>query len=551
MTRRGAWALFAVFALALTFFYPAALTQLPADLGVPRADWPQWGGSGARNNVRRGQSLVDDWDVGQIDNASGEWIRGSGRNIRWAARLGSNAYGTPVVAHGKVLIATNNMGVRIARLPQSIDLGCLLCLRESNGEFLWQYSSEKLPTGRVHDWPMTGICSTPLVMGDRLWLVTNRCKVVCLDSEGFADGENDGPFRDEPNDNHDEADIVWSLDMRGRLGVEPHNMSNCSVTSAGRLLFVCTSNGLDVAHVAVEAPNAPSFIALDKATGEVVWTDNSPGDKILHGQWSSPAYAVIDGVPQVVFGGGDGWLYSFDPAGDGRGGSKLHWKFDCNGPAPAAPARGGRPLPIVGTPVIHGNLVYATIGDDPEHGEGPGHLWCIAAEKRGDVSRTLVVERGNPVGPPPEGVIAEPGDEIVPNPNSACAWDYTGRDLNGDGVADFEDQMHRTVSTAVVEGGLLVIPDFSGLVHCLDAETGKPLWTHDVLAAIWSSPLVADGKVYVGDEEGKVTVLKLSRTKRVLREIRMPNAVYSTPIAAGGVLYVAAKTHLFAIGADP
>ena len=68
---------------------------------------------------------------------------------------------------------------------------------------------------------------------------------------------------------------------------------------------------------------------MDKNTGRVLWSDNSPGENILHGQWSSPAYGVLGGVPQVIFGGGDGWLYSFDPQGqDGK--SKLLWKFDCN-----------------------------------------------------------------------------------------------------------------------------------------------------------------------------------------------------------------------------
>jgi len=75
-----------------------------------------------------------------------------------------------------------------------MDLGCLLCFRESDGELLWQHSNEKLTTGRVHDWPLQGICSTPLVNKDRLWYVNNRGEVVCLDTEGFYDREDDGPL---------------------------------------------------------------------------------------------------------------------------------------------------------------------------------------------------------------------------------------------------------------------------------------------------------------------------------------------------------------------
>ena len=119
-------------------------------------------------------------------------------------------------------------------------------------------------------------------------------------------------------------------DMMKEMGVSQHNMASCSLTGAGNLLFVCTSNGVDVEHNYIPAPDAPSFFVMDKNTKTVLWTDKSPGLNILHGQWSSPAYGVLGGVPQVLFAGGDGWLYSFAPEGDGKGNAKLLWKFDCN-----------------------------------------------------------------------------------------------------------------------------------------------------------------------------------------------------------------------------
>ena len=112
-------------------------------------------------------------------------------------------------------------------------------------------------------------------------------------------------------DDKDEADVIWRLNMMKQLGVSQHNMCSCSVTAVGDILFVNTSNGVDEGHTNLPAPSAPSFVAMDKNTGKVLWTDNSPGANMLHGQWSSPAYAVLGGVPQVIFGGGDGWLYSF------------------------------------------------------------------------------------------------------------------------------------------------------------------------------------------------------------------------------------------------
>ena len=293
--------------------------------------------------------------------------------------------------------------------PADVDLGCLLCFDAATGDFLWQHSSEKLASGDAHDFAEQGICCAPLVEGDRLWLVTSRGEVRCLDTEGFRDGENDGTYTDEERliqqsgadyDLEQEADVVWVFDMMAELGVLQHNMASCSVTAAGEVLFVCTSNGVAEDHDTIPAPEAPSFLAMNKHTGEVLWTDNSPGKFLLHGQWSSPAYAVIGGQAQVIFGGGDGWLYSFDPEGDGSGGSKLLWKFDANPKTSVwAYGRRGTRNNIVATPVVWEDKVYVAVGQDPDNAEGDGCLWCIDPTRRGDVSAELAV--GGRRRPPP------------------------------------------------------------------------------------------------------------------------------------------------------
>ena len=91
--------------------------------------------------------------------------------------------------------------------------------------------------------------------------------------------------------------------------------------------------------------------------------------------------------------------------------------------------------------------------------------------------------------------------------------------------------------------------DLSGFLYCLDVKTGKHHWTHDTFAAVWGSPFVADGKVYLGDEDGDVVVLATGTTKKVLGEINMGGAVYTTPVAKDGVLYIATRAELFAIAA--
>ncbi|MEX0715446.1 MAG: PQQ-binding-like beta-propeller repeat protein [Planctomycetaceae bacterium] len=518
------------------FVAAANAREAIARMNVRPGDWPQFGGWPSRNNVPDAHAIPENWDVDD------------GTNIKWTAQLGSQSYGNPVVANGRVYVGTNNRGAYLPRYPEDVDLGVVLCFDEATGKFLWQHSNEKLAAGRVQDWPAQGVCSAVYADGDRLWYVSNRCEVVCLDALGFQDDENDGPFRNEPNEDRAEADVVWKFDMIGKLGVHPHNMSTCSVTCAGDILLVCTSNGMDESHIRIPAPHAPSFIGLDRRTGKLLWSDNTPGAYILHGQWSSPAFGVIAGVPQAIFAGGDGWVYSFHPEGDGRGESRLLWKFDAN-PKASKWILGGRGTRnnIIATPVIHDGRVLVAVGQDPEHGEGIGGLWCIDPTKRGDVSSELVLDaQGEPIRVR-RGVVPADGDRIVPNPNSAAVWHYTGFDLNGDGRIDFEETMHRTLSTPAIADGRLYVPDFSGLVHCVDVTTGRPHWTHDMFAAVWSSPLIADGKVYVGDEDGDVTVFAHSSTLRVIAETNMNNSIYTTPIVANGVLYIANKSKLFAI----
>src|SRR5262245_8719902 len=504
-----------------------------AKLKVKPHDWPMWGGSPIRSNTPEGKDVATDWDVQK------------GTNIKWAAKLGSQTYGNPIVANGKIFIGTNNGAGYLKRIPSDKDMGVLLAFDEETGKFLWQLTRDKLPTGRVHDWPLLGFCSSALADGDRVWCVTNRNELMCLDTEGFADGENDGPYQQEPNQNKDEADIVWSLDFMSQLGVSQHNACSCSVTLAGDVLFVCTSNGVDEAHYKVQYPDAPSFVAVDKNTGKILWSDHSPGSNIMHGQWSSPTYAVLGGQEQVLFPGGDGWLYSFDPKGD-NGKSKLLWKFDCNPKEAVYMLERATRNHLIGTAVVYDGLIYIGVGEDPEHGEGRGHLWCIDPSKRGDVSPELVFNKANPDQPIPYKRIKacepEKGDFTKPNTNSALVWHYAGADPD-----KFEKTMHRTLGSAAVKKDLSCIADQSGLFHCLDAKTGKAHWTHDMLAACWGSALIVEDKVYVGDEDGDVCIFELSPEKKLINEVNMGSSVYSTPIVANNVLYVARKDALYAI----
>ena len=207
----------------------------------------------------------------------------------------------------------------------------------------------------------------------------------------------------------------------------------------------------------------------------------------------------------MVFPGGDGWLYTLDPK-DGS----LIWKFNANPKGSVWELGGsGTKNNIISTPVIYKDRVYIGVGQDPEHGEAPAHFWVIDATGTGDITETGVV------------------------------WHRGGEDFG------------RTMSTAAIADGILYIADLSGFLYALDADTGDHFWTYDAFAAIWGSAFVADGKVYLGDEDGDVAILKAGKGKdgepELLEELNMGSSVYTTPVVKNGVLYIASRNKLFAL----
>lgn len=447
------------------------------------ADWPMWGGNPARNMVSDETGIPRTWDVQ------------AKTNIKWAAEIGSQSYGNPVVAEGKVFVGTNN---QLERNPKATgDQGVLMVFDEKTGEFLWQMTHPKMESGRVNDWPEQGVCSSPAVVDGVVYYVSSRAEVMALDVEGFKDGENDGPFTDEEFTSEIDGDVIWKLDMYNDLGVFPHNMAATSPLIVGDMLYVNTSNGVDESHVNIPSPRSPSFLAINIKTGEIVWEDRSPGNNILHGQWSSPAYGTIGGVEQAIFAGGDGWLRGFEPKT-----GEILWEFDANPKGSEWKQGRGDRNNIIATPVIYDDKVFVAVGQDPEHGEGVGHLWAVDATKRGDITDTAKI------------------------------WHH-----------DFR----RTISTVAISDGIVYAANFSGFLHALDLKTGEMLWEHDMLAAVWGSPYVVDGKVFIGDEDGDVSVLQAGRSLEVLSEVNFGNTIYSTPVVANGTLFVMTRSHVYAI----
>ncbi len=485
-------------------------------MSVVAADRPQWGEAWSRNMVSSEKGLPDSFDLK------------TGRNVKWSAPLGTQTYATPVVARGRVLVGTNNDRPRDPKHPG--DRGVLMCFNEQTGQFLWQLIVPKITNSMFWDWPRSGICSPASVESNRVYIVSNRGEVMCLDLEGLTNG-NDGPFQaesrhctplgTEPEElTATDADILWLFDIIKECGVRQHDSAHGSILIHGQYLYVNTSNGVDDSHKHIVAPNAPSLIVLDKLTGRLVATDDEHiGPNIFHSTWSSPALAEVNGRSLIVFCGGNGVVYAFEPvpptAGRGQGTDsppaklKKVWWFDCDPDAPKENVhrynsnRKVSPSNVKSMPVFHHNRVYVTVGGDLWWGKNETWLKCMDATKTGDITKS---------------------GEIW-----SCPME------------------RHCMCTPAVQDGLVFAGDSGGQLHCVDAETGRPYWTHEVKGQVWASPLLADGKVYFATCGGEVLVFAASKEKKLLSEASLGEGINGTPVAANGVLYITTMKNLYAL----
>ena len=437
--------------------------------------------------------------VTHTGNPPVDWDTDTGRNVVWSVELGNETYGRPVVADGVVYVGTDNS--RRMNREYKETSGVLLAFRAADGQFLWQDVAPRVERG-LREFMLPTTTGTPYVEGNRLYYVTAECQLRSLDTQGFRDGENNGPYKNELFQDDTAADIVWELDMCGRLGVFPHEATNSDVLPLGDLLMVSTSNGQNEGHTRVPSPRAPSLIAVNRHSGEVIWRTAGPGAQVLHGQWSSPVAVEVGGRTQVLSGGGDGWLRAYDAAS-----GREVWRFDGNPkdalwrPRPRVFSRGS----IIADPIVADGRVFIAMGQDPSHGNGPSLIHAISPNGQGDVTASRLL--------------------------------WTSRDVG------------RVVATPIAADGLLYIADLAGTVHCLDAATGAHLWKHETHEAIWGSLLLAGDRLYAGNLEGRMTVLRAGRRKELLAEMEMEAPLYSRPAVVGDAMYLATASRLYLIAA--
>lgn len=497
--------------------FPQAWLALVASLPLLAADQPQWGAAWTRNMVSAERGLPDRFDAT------------NGTNVRWSVPLGTETYSSPIVAGGRVYIGTNNEEPRDP--TRKFDAGVLLCFDEKDGHLLWQFLVPKREEDPYLDWPKTGWSSPVTVEDDRVYSVSNRGEVVCLDAHGLANG-NAGPFLDEgvhmtPRGTNAparpfvagplDADIVWLCNMPKEIGVWTHDGAHSSILIHGNYLYVNTGTGVDNTHKVIRAPDAPSLIVLDKRTGRIVARDDEHiAPNIFHCTWSSPSLAKIDGRELIFFAAGNGMLYAFEPVAKKTSTTSIAtlkkvWQLDFDPTAPKENIhsylsnRRVSPSNIYGMPVVQDGRLFVAGGGDWFWGKNEAWLKCF-----------------DPRGSGMSGT-------------NALVWSYPlGR---------------HTMSTPAVHDGLVYAADSQHFLHCVDAHTGLAVWTHDVGGEVWASAMVADGKVYLGTRNGIFWVLAAGRELRVISRTELGQAISSTVTPANGSLYVATAKRLLAVRA--
>ena len=551
-------------------------------------DWPEWCGQPSRNMAADSDRGLPDWADCGVENDAGEVDLESTKNVRWVANLGRRTTGSPVVRDGRVIMGTTWDDGKEA---------CFLFFDEETGKRLGAFLCPRPPRDKLENW---AISSTPTVEGDRLYFVSPYQEAMCIDLKVFlgegghrdGEGQSQSPGSDKTSiEQNSLSSIVWRYDLWGTLNAYHHHTASSSVLVHGDYVYVCTGNGRSWVPGRIPyRPLTPSLVVFDKNTGQMVARDDEQiGEKLYRGQYSSPALGRVNGKAQIVFATGDGVCYAFEPVdpavdvipdrwmttslrgpvvyfidveGKDTGGLtpseyarstnllsslprpalpleyrfsrkvpattpvdtiptatvpdvpllKKIWWCDCIPPEykknPFYPREihgdgRGHPCAIIGTPVCWNNRVYVAIGGDPNHGgrDSKGSVVCIDATQTGDLT-----EKGR-------------------------IWTY--------------NELNQSVSTVAVADGLVFVVDAAHTLHCLDADSGACYWAHSTRegATCFSSPLVADGKVYL-----EKSILSASKEFELRGGIQNDqNTDYSSHCVANGVVFAVIGKRLWAL----
>lgn len=241
------------------------------------------------------------------------------------------------------------------------------------------------------------------------------------------------------------------------------------------------------------------YFAFDKTTGDTIWI-TSPQARHYDTNFSTPIVAEVDGIRQMIVGGTDGQFYGLEA----NTGDKV-WQIEVSKRA------------ILNSPLYGNGTVYFTHGEEN-----------IGTTAMGMVAAVPIVADGQP---------------------------RSGQ-LGLDALKWVSHGFLPTFPSPVMDDERMYAVDNGAIVAAFDLETGKELWQRSLGTLQKGSPVLADGKLYVGTENGKVYILKPSATGvEVLDEDALPDgalggpeAIIASPIVADGRVYITSMDAMYAIG---
>lgn len=441
------------------FWLPLLLIALPLSLSrANAADWVHWRGP-AQNGHSLEKGLPGEFDPEQKEKG----------NVVWQAPYGGRA--APLVLDGRIYVM-QGFGEGLAESER------VVCLDEKTGKKLWEYENRIYHTDIVSSrlgWtPLTADPATGYVYAH-----TTAGNLLCLDKGGK---------------------LIWERQLTEEFG----RVSGYG----GRIVAPIFDSGVVIVGMlnsswGDQSRGANRFIAFDGKTGHVTWiTDTGLQLKVTY--QSNPMIAVINGQRLMITGGSDGALHAFKV----RTGEKV-WSYVFSGGA------------VNPSPVVDGNLVYCSHGEENPGGGIIGRVICVDASQI---------------------------DPATKKPK--LVWEYQKGQRFG-------------LSSPALADGVLYVPEDSGELYAFDAKSGKVLWKYRYATEIRGAPLVADGKIYIFDVKGRLLIIKLNGKnkpdeddtfiyifKEVIKGKTVQTETNGTPIAVNGRVYFTSRTDLFAIG-DP
>ena len=232
----------------------------------------------------------------------------------------------------------------------------------------------------------------------------------------------------------------------------------------------------------------PSYVLrIDGATGKTLWRVERPTHARFESPdaYTTPALLKYGATAEIVVAGGDA-VTGHDPAT----GTEL-WRANGLNPHNDGSYR------IVASPVVHGDLVVVPSRERP--------MLAVKAGGRGDITKSHVL------------------------------WSFD----NGPDVP-----------TPVTDGTYVYVINDRGIMWCLDLKTGKEVYGRQRLrsATYSGSPVLADGKIYVTNEDGVTVVVKAGPTFQVLAENDFDDYTLSSPAISEGQIFIRTATQIYCLG---